>query len=108
MLVKDGVAPGRAVAIVQKSSGRNYATEITLPDNILSGKMMQGFTTGLMKKDSGVALDIAAAHDLEMPLGQLSRNILQQTVDNHGLDADMSTVALTYEQKSGARIRPPG
>ncbi|MGI9426211.1 MAG: NAD(P)-dependent oxidoreductase [Hyphomicrobiaceae bacterium] len=107
MLVKDGVAPDRAVDIVQKSSGRNYATEITLPDNILSGKMVQGFTTGLMKKDSGVALDIAAAHELEMPLGTLARQLLQRTIDTHGHDADMSTVALTYEQLSGARIRPP-
>ena len=42
MLVKDGVKPETAVNIIQKSSGRNYATEITLPDNILSGKMFQG------------------------------------------------------------------
>ena len=35
MLVKDGVDPEKAVNIIQKSSGRNYATEITLPDNIL-------------------------------------------------------------------------
>ena len=48
MLVKDGVDPEKAVNIIQKSSGRNYATEITLPDNILSGKMFQGFSTGLI------------------------------------------------------------
>ena len=36
LLVKDGVDPKKAVEIIQKSSGRNYATEITLPDNILS------------------------------------------------------------------------
>ena len=39
LLVKDGVDPKKAVEIIQKSSGRNYATEITLPDNIISGKM---------------------------------------------------------------------
>lgn len=106
MLVRDGVEPQRAVDIIQKSSGRNYATEITLPDNILSGKMVQGFTTGLMQKDSGVALDIAAAHSLAMPLGELSQQLLRQTIDEYGLDADMSNVALTYERTTGARIRP--
>jgi 3-hydroxyisobutyrate dehydrogenase len=106
MLVKDGVAPERAVEIMQKSSGRNYALEITLPDNILSGKMMQGFTTALMRKDSGVALDIAAAHSLEMPLGELARGLLQNTIDEHGQDADMSAVALNYERSTGARLRP--
>ena len=106
MLVKDGVDAQRAVEIIQKSSGRNYAAEITLPDNILSGKMVQGFTTGLMHKDSGVALDIAAAHALDMPLGELSRQLLGRTIEAYGLDADMSTVALTYESTTGARIRP--
>jgi 3-hydroxyisobutyrate dehydrogenase len=108
MLVKDGVDPGRAVDIIQKSSGRNYATEITLPDNILSGTMHQGFTTALMRKDSGVALDIAAAHGLEMPLGALARSLLERTIAEHGADADMSAVALSYERLTGARIRPVG
>ena len=106
MLVRDGVDPARAVAIIEKSSGRNYATEITLPDNILSGKMQQGFTTGLMHKDTGVALAIAEAHQLSMPLGTLSRSLLEQAIAEHGLQADMSSVALTYEQTTGARIRP--
>ena len=38
MLVKDGIDPKKAVEVIQKSSGRNYATEITLPDNIFCGK----------------------------------------------------------------------
>ena len=108
LLVKDGVDPERAVAILQKSSGRNYATEITLPDNILSGRMVQGFATGLMHKDSAVALGIAAAHELEMPLGELSQRLLQRTIDEHGSDADISSLALSYERASGARIRPAG
>jgi 3-hydroxyisobutyrate dehydrogenase-like beta-hydroxyacid dehydrogenase len=108
LLVKDGVDPGRAVDIIQKSSGRNYSTEITLPDNILSGKMVQGFTTALMTKDAGVALDIARAHNLDMPIGTLAQELLQRTIEEFGSDADMSTVALTYERLTGARIRPEG
>ena len=50
LLVNAGVDAGRAVDILQKSSGRNYATEITLPDNILSGKMHQGFSMALMQE----------------------------------------------------------
>ncbi|MCP5154283.1 MAG: NAD(P)-dependent oxidoreductase [Ectothiorhodospiraceae bacterium] len=106
MLVRDGVDPERAVAIIQKSSGRNYATEITLPDNILSGKMHQGFTVGLMRKDASLALDIARAVDAPMPLGNLARELLQVVHNAHGANADMSAVALTYEQLTGARIRP--
>ena len=106
MLVKDGVDPEKAVNIIQKSSGRNYATEITLPDNILSGKMFQGFSTGLMKKDSGVALQIADSNKIEMPLGKLAQNLLNKTIEEFGLDADMSKVAISYEEKTGVKIRP--
>lgn len=106
MLVKDGVKPETAVNIIQKSSGRNYATEITLPDNILSGKMFQGFSTGLMKKDAGVATKIAFANDIEIPLGKLSQELLKNTIDEFGENADMSNVALTYEKLTGVKIRP--
>ena len=106
LLVKDGVDPKKAVEIIQKSSGRNYATEITLPDNILSGKMIQGFSTGLMKKDAGVATKIANLNKVGIPLGKLSQELLQNTIDEFGEDADMSNVALTFEKLSGAKIRP--
>ena len=106
MLVKDGVSPETAVNIIQKSSGRNYATEITLPDNIISGKMFQGFSTGLMKKDAGVATKIAISNKVEIPLGKLSQELLKNTIDEFGENADMSNVALTYEKFTGAKIRP--
>ena len=106
LLVKDGVDPKKAVEIIQKSSGRNYATEITLPDNILSGKMMQGFSTGLMKKDAGVATKIANLNQVEIPLGKLAQELLESTINQFGDEADMSNVALTYEKLTGAKIRP--
>jgi 3-hydroxyisobutyrate dehydrogenase len=106
LLVKNGVAPEDAVAIIQKSSGRNYATEITLPDNILSGKMHQGFWMDLMRKDVGIALDLARDSDVPMPLGALAREQLLAAINEHGGESDMSALALTYERVTGARIRP--
>lgn len=106
LLVNAGVDAGRAVDILQKSSGRNYATEITLPDNILSGKMHQGFSMALMKKDAGLALGMATAMAQDMPLGTSAFEALQDAINKHGDAADMSLVALIYEAKTGARIRP--
>ena len=106
LLVNAGVAPDKAVDILQKSSGRNYATEITLPDNILSGKMHQGFSMALMQKDAGLALAMASNLKQAMPLGDTALNALQTAIDAHGIDADMSLVALSYEDATGARIRP--
>ena len=68
--------------------------------------MIQGFSTGLMKKDANVATKIAFANQVEIPLGKLSQELLKSTIDEFGEDADMSNVALTYEKLSGAKIRP--
>ena len=106
LLVNAGVAPDKAVDILQKSSGRNYATEITLPDNILSGKMHQGFSMALMQKDASLALGMAENLEQAMPLGNTALNVLQTAIDAHGINADMSLVALSYEDATGARIRP--
>ena len=106
MLVKEGIKPSDAVSIIQKSSGRNYATEITLPDNILSGKMHQGFSTSLMEKDSSLALQMGASNDMEMALGTVANLLLERTIARYGRDADMSSVANLFEVETGARIRP--
>ena len=106
LLVRAGVTPENAVAIIQKSSGRNYATEITLPDNILSGTLHQGFTMGLMHKDSSVALQMAADLNVPLPISTTAFANLKQAMNEHGQESDMSAVALTYEKDSGARIRP--
>ena len=50
-----------------------------------------------MKKDAGVATKIANANDIEIPLGKLSQELLKNTIDEFGENADMSNVALTYE-----------
>ena len=106
LLVRAGVAPETAVSIIQKSSGRSYATEITLPDNILSGKMKQGFSMGLMHKDASLALAIADDLAVRMPIGREAFDALGQALAEQGPQADMSEVALTYEARTGARIRP--
>ena len=106
LLTKDGVNPKNAIEIIQKSSGRNYATEITLPDNILSGKMHQGFTAALMDKDASIALKNGLNLNIELPLGSLSKELLNETIKAFGNDTDMSNVALTYEKKFKIRLRP--
>ena len=94
------------MAIIQNSSGRNYATEITLPDNILSGTLHQGFTMGLMHKDSSVALQMADNLKVPLPISTTAFANLKHAMNEHGRESDMSAVALTYEKDSGARIRP--
>ena len=60
----------------------------------------------LMQKDAGLALAMAANLEQAMPLGYTALNTLQTVIDTHGINADMSLVALSYEEATGARIRP--
>ena len=52
------------------------------------------------------ATKIADSNNVEIPLGKLSQELLKNTIDEFGEDADMSNVALTYEKLTGAKIRP--
>ena len=106
LLTKDGVNPNKAIEIIQKSSGRNYAAEITLPENILSGKMYQGFTAALMDKDASIALKNGMNLNVDLPLGKLSKKLLHDTIKAYGIETDMSNFALTYESKFNIRLRP--
>ena len=59
-----------------------------------------------MKKDAGVAIKIAQLNEVEVPLGNLSQKLLNDTINEYGENADMSKVALTYEKNTGVKIRP--
>ena len=44
--------------------------------------------------------------NIELPLGSLSKELLNETIKAFGNDTDMSNVALTYEKKFKIRLRP--
>ncbi len=56
-----GVAPEALLPVVNGASGRSAATEVNWPRWIASGSFDSGFSAGLMRKDVGLALDLAAA-----------------------------------------------
>ena len=53
--VGQGVTAASFVDAVNVSSGRSYATEVTVPRHLLSGTLDQGFSLGLTAKDAGLA-----------------------------------------------------
>ena len=60
----------------------------------------------LMQRDAGLALAMAENLEQAMPLGYTALKALQTAIEVHGINADMSLVALLYEDATGARIRP--
>ena len=68
--------------------------------------MHQGFSMEMMKKDVELAIGMAMAINQEMPLGEAAFLLLKEAMETHGDAADMSLIALQFEEKTGARIRP--
>lgn len=60
-----GVEPSTLLQALNAGSGRSGVTEVNFPKWILSGAFDSGFTMGLMRKDVGLALKLAASTGIE-------------------------------------------
>ena len=93
--IRLGVASGMkqevVVDVINRGSGRNYATEYTFPQ-LLSGDTYkpQGFTVELMLKDVRLATELADAVGHETPMGDLVQQLTQRAIERFGPRADQS------------------
>jgi 3-hydroxyisobutyrate dehydrogenase len=93
--IRLGVASGMkqevVVDLINRGSGRNYATEYTFPQ-LLSGDSYkpQGFTLELMLKDVRLAVELADAIGHKTPVGDLAQQLTQHAIDRFGGHADQS------------------
>ncbi len=62
-----GVAPEALLEGINAGSGRSGVSEVNFPRWILSGAFNSGFTMGLMRKDVGLAMSLAAETGLDLP-----------------------------------------
>ena len=105
LAVKNGIDPAQAVDIINKSSGRNYSTDITYPRDILPGTLGQGFTVGLMHKDVRTACELAGATDVPRAFGEIARKILADGEQRFGFDADVNSTIVAMEEAAGVKIK---
>jgi len=85
-----GLEPGVMVAILNASSGRNFHTDVVLPDHVVGGKFAAGFAIGLMAKDVGIAADVARASGVDAPLCRLTSELWNAARDALGGTADFT------------------
>ncbi len=69
-----GVAPEALLPVLNGASGRSAVTEVNWPRWIIPGTFDSGFSAGLMRKDVGLALELA--RELEVPLEATGRAAL--------------------------------
>lgn len=95
-----GLDPAVMVDVLNASTGRNFSTEHTLVEEVLTGRYATGFQLGLMAKDVGIAADLAAALDLPAPVCAAVLARLRDAVDGIGPTSDHSA-AITYWARRG-------
>jgi 3-hydroxyisobutyrate dehydrogenase len=71
MAAKAGVAPEKLVEGLNAGSGRSAASQVMFPTWVLNKAYDSGFTMGLMRKDVGLASELADGLDLDLPLSHL-------------------------------------
>ena len=69
-----GVAPEALLPVLNGASGRSAVTEVNWPRWIIPGTFDSGFSAGLMRKDVGLALELA--RELDVPLEAAGRAAL--------------------------------
>ena len=94
-----GVPAEAVLQVVNAATGRSAISEIHFPKWIMSDRFDSGFTTGLMRKDVGLAADLASEVGIDLPL---SREVARLWLE------DRSTVADTedFTRMAGYQPRP--
>ena len=89
------------VDILNVSTGKNFATEMLLKQQVLSGAFAGSFTLGLMAKDIKIAADLGEAMNLDAPVSRLVRDRFLAARDEIGAGRDNSAVILAWDKDLG-------
>jgi len=105
--MKAGLDPQMMLDVINSGTGRNTATEDKFAKAVLPGTFNLGFTAALLLKD--VKLFLAEREALGVPTEVIAsvERLLQLTVDEVGLDADISAVVQPIENRAGVKVRAP-
>ncbi|MFZ2178832.1 MAG: NAD(P)-dependent oxidoreductase, partial [Rhodococcus sp. (in: high G+C Gram-positive bacteria)] len=79
---KFGIEPATLLAVINAGSGRNQATETKYEKFVLSRTFDSGFAAQLMRKDIGIALDLARQQDVSLVLGSVLGDLWEAAVDD--------------------------
>ncbi len=93
-----GLSPETMMDIMNVSTGRNFNSEMTMKQHVISGKYATGFQLGLMAKDVKIAADLAEAIAIDAPLARLARAMWSEAREGVGERADF-TAAIKHWQR---------
>ena len=104
-LVKAGVPAGKAVEVLNVSSGRSFVSESLVPDRVLTGSWPRTFRLALLEKDLRIAIDLAADSGVPAPLLACAGDLFAHARRELGESADYLEMIRLVEQQTGVEIR---
>ncbi|MFE7423896.1 NAD(P)-dependent oxidoreductase [Rhodococcus sp. NPDC057529] len=101
---KFGIDPSTLLSVINASSGRNQATETKYEQFILSRTYASGFGAALMRKDIGIALELAHQQDIPTVLGNALGQVWGDAVESLDATADHTEVVRYLEQLTAVSL----
>jgi 3-hydroxyisobutyrate dehydrogenase-like beta-hydroxyacid dehydrogenase len=104
--VKAGVDASTLVELFQKSGiGRNHDLQVSLPVTLFRGVFEPRFALQTAAKDMGLALELARACDLSMPVTDLCAREMSAALARGWAAKDHSIYLTLQEERAGVQIR---
>ncbi|HET9065366.1 MAG TPA: NAD(P)-dependent oxidoreductase [Gemmatimonadales bacterium] len=104
-LAKAGIAPRDAVEVLNASSGRSFATEVLVPDRVLTGSYPPLFRLALLEKDIGIAHQVARDAGTADPVLGFVREQFRALRAELGETADYLDPVRRAERRAGVELR---
>jgi len=104
-LVKAGVAPRKALDVINASSGRSFVSEVLVPERVLTGRWPRTFRLALLAKDVGIAAALLAETGVRGPVLELAGALLAAARAELGEAADYLEPIRLTERQAGVEIR---
>ncbi|MBY5162423.1 NAD(P)-dependent oxidoreductase [Salsipaludibacter albus] len=97
-LARSGVDVGRALQVVNHSSGRSFASEVLVPQRVLTREFPATFGLGLLAKDTRLGRDLVSASGARAPVLRLVTELFQVAADELGDDVDHTAALRLIER----------
>ncbi len=101
---KAGLDPATMVDVVNRSSGRSFASENFVPRHVLEREFAFGFRMELMNKDVRLALEEAEALGTPMFACAAARTLYASALGQNGAGEDVTTLVRLLEGWGGAVV----